>query len=61
MEVRQINYQAETDDRFERVFAYMSEHVESSQKIFFNGQIYDAFSLIVSLIQKSEKANESLC
>ena len=55
MEVRQINYQAETDERFERVFEYISEHEESSQKVFFDGQIYDAFSLIVSLIQKSEK------
>ena len=55
MEVRQINYQAETDERFEKVFEYISEHEESSQKVFFDGQIYDAFSLIVSLIQKSEK------
>ncbi len=50
MEVRQINYQAETDERFERVFAYISEHEESSQRVFFDGQIYDAFSLIVNLI-----------
>ena len=55
IEVRQINYQTETDDRFERVFAYISEHEESSQKVFFDGQIYDAFSLIVSLIQKAKK------
>ena len=55
MEVRQINYQAETDERFERVFEYISEHEESSQKIFFDGQIYDAFSLIVNLIQKADK------
>ncbi len=55
MEVRQINYQMETDERFERVFAYISEHEESSQKVFFDGQIYDAFSLIVNLIQKAEK------
>ena len=55
IEVRQINYQTETDERFERVFEYISEHEESSQKVFFDGQIYDAFSLIVSLIQKAEK------
>ena len=34
---------------------YISEHEESSQKIFFDGQIYDAFSLIVNLIQKADK------
>lgn len=55
IEVRQINYQTETDERFERVFEYISEHEEASQKVFFDGQIYDAFSLIVSLIQKAEK------
>jgi len=55
MEVRQINYQTETDERFEKVFEYISNHEESSQKVFFDGQIYDAFSLIVSLIQKAEK------
>ena len=32
-----------------------TEKEESSQKIFFDGQIYDAFSLIVSLIQKADK------
>lgn len=55
MEIRQINFQTETDERFERVFKYISEHEESSQKVFFNGQIYDAFSLIVNLIQKADK------
>ena len=55
MEIRQINFQTETDERFERVFKYISEHEESSQKVFFDGQIYDAFSLIVNLIQKADK------
>ena len=32
MEIRQINYQAETDERFEKVFEYISEHEEVSQK-----------------------------
>ncbi|MCM1287546.1 MAG: ORF6N domain-containing protein [Clostridium sp.] len=55
MEIRQRNYQTETDERFEKIFEYISEHEESSQKVFFDGQIYDAFSLIVSLIQKADK------
>lgn len=55
MEVRQINYQAETDERFEKVFEYISEHEESNQKVFFDGQIYDAFSLIVNVIQKADR------
>lgn len=55
MEARQLNYQTETDERFERVFEYISEHEESSQKVFFDGQIYDAFSLIVNLMGKADK------
>lgn len=55
MEIRQIAYQTETDERFNKVFEYISEHEEANQKVFFDGQIYDAFSLIVSLIHKAEK------
>ena len=33
---------------------YISDHEESNQKIFFDGQIYDAFSLLIGLIQKAE-------
>ena len=55
VELRQLEYQKQTDEKLEQIFEYISEHEESSQKIFFDGQIYDAFSLIVSLIQKSEK------
>lgn len=31
----------------------IEDHAESEQKIFFDGQIYDAFSLITSIIQKA--------
>lgn len=33
-----------------------SEHEEVEQRIFFDGQIYDAFSLLVNLIEKAEKS-----
>ena len=46
---------SETDDKFEQVFHYISEHEEVSQKIFFEGQIYDAFSLLTELIAKAKK------
>ena len=54
LEVKQLSYQKETDDKFEQVFHYISEHEEVSQKIFFEGQIYDAFSLLVELIAKAK-------
>ncbi|MBQ2901291.1 MAG: ORF6N domain-containing protein [Agathobacter sp.] len=54
LEVKQLSYQKETDDKFEQVFHYISEHEEVSQKIFFEGQIYDAFSLLAELIAKAK-------
>ena len=55
VELRQLEYQKQTDEKLEQIFEYISEHEESSQKVFFDGQIYDAFSLIVNLIQKADK------
>ena len=55
MEVEQRTYQQSTNERLEQIFDYISEHEESNQKIFFEGQIYDAFGLIVKLIQKAKK------
>lgn len=55
VELKQLEYQKQMDEKLEQIFEYISEHEEASQKIFFDGQIYDAFSLIVSLIQKAEK------
>ena len=55
VELKQLTYQKETDEKFEQVFDFIHAHTESSQKIFFDGQIYDAFSLLASLIQKATK------
>lgn len=56
MEERQIIYQNETNEKFERVFEYIADHEESQQKIFYEGQIYDAFSLLVDFISGAEKS-----
>lgn len=56
LELKQLAYQKEADEKFNQIFAYISEHEEVSQKIFFEGQIYDAFSLLVNLIEKAEKS-----
>ena len=55
IELRQLEYEKSTDERFDKVFQYIEDHAESEQKIFFDGQIYDAFSLITSIIQKAQK------
>ena len=56
LELKQLEYQKESNEKFERIFAYISEHEEVGQKIFFEGQIYDAFSLLVSLVEKAERS-----
>lgn len=55
LEVKQLEYQKSTDERLDKVFQYIEDHAESEQKVFFDGQIYDAFSLITSIIQKEQK------
>lgn len=46
----------ESDANFERVFnALESRNSKPTQNIFFDGQIYDAYSFIVKLIVKAEK------
>ena len=40
MEVKQLAFQKNTEEKFDKIFHYISENEESSQKIFFDGQIY---------------------
>ena len=54
VELRQLEYQKSTDEKFDKVFRYIEDHAESEQKIFFDGQIYDAFGLMVSIIRKAQ-------
>lgn len=46
--------QLETDKKLEEVFNYIASNTEVRQKIFFDGQIYDAFSFIADLIGKAQ-------
>lgn len=55
IELKQLEYQKSTDEKFDKVFKYIEDHAEAEQKIFFDGQIYDAFSLITSIIRKAQK------
>ncbi len=55
-DIQREAFEEKTEQRFEQIFDYISEHEESTQKVFFDGQIYDAFSLLVSLIQKAGKS-----
>ena len=55
IELRQLEYEKNTDVRFDKVFRYIEDHAETEQKIFFDGQIYDAFSLITSIVQRATR------
>lgn len=46
--------QLETDKKLEEVFNYIASNTEVKQKIFFDRQIYDAFSFIADLIGKAQ-------
>ena len=46
--------QLDTDKKLEEVFNYIASNTEVKQKIFFDGQIYDAFSCITGLIEKAQ-------
>ena len=55
IELKQLEYQKESDEKFSKIFSYMSDHEESNQKIFFDGQIFDAFSLLAEIISHAKK------
>lgn len=49
-------FQQKTDERFKEVFDYIAQHQECSQKIFFDGQIFDAFSLLTEIVSQANKS-----
>ena len=55
IELKQLEYQKDADEKFGRIFEYMADREESSQKIFFDGQIFDAFSLLADIIGHARK------
>lgn len=54
IELKQLQIEKDTNKKFEEIFSYISSKEENEQKVFFEGQIFDAFSLIVSLVEKAE-------
>ena len=45
----------EHDKKFDQVFDQLQHEENIKQKIFFEGQIYDAYSLIIDIIKKADK------
>ena len=55
IELKQLEYQKNTDEILDKILQNINNHAEVEQKVFFDGQIYDAFSMIASIIQKAKK------
>ena len=53
----------EHDKKFDQVFDQLQHEENIKQKIFFEGQIYDAYSLIIDIIKKAnkKKKNRLIC
>lgn len=48
-------FEKKTEEQLAQVFKYISDHEEDSQKIFFNGQIFDAFCLMADIVKQADK------
>ena len=56
LEKNQITYKLETDNKFEKVFnAIEDKSIKPKQGIFYDGQIFDAYSFISNLIRDAKK------
>jgi len=56
VERKQLKYEMETDEKFEKVFNELQRNeLDPKQGIFFNGQIFDAYKFVSGLIRKAEK------
>lgn len=54
IELKQLEYQNLTDQKFNQIFTYIEQHKEQTHKLFFDGQIYDAYSLIIDIIKRAK-------
>jgi len=53
IESRLFVYKNETDEKFEKLFNAMQDKEVKKENIFFAGQIYDAYSFVIQLIEKA--------
>jgi hypothetical protein len=54
VEHRQIVFESETEKNFEEVFNALEAGEPPKQGIFYNGQVYDAYTFVCDLIRKAE-------
>lgn len=54
LELRQMKFENFTNEKFDKVFKLLGQE-DIKQKIFFQGQIWDSYSLIVDIIKKAKE------
>lgn len=55
VELRQLSFEEKTDTKFGQIFEQIADREVPSQKVFFDGQIFDAFSMISNLIRQAKQ------
>jgi len=53
VEVKQLVFEKTTNDKLEEILSHLSSPDESTYRIFYDGQIYDAFSLLCSIVKEA--------
>ncbi len=57
VEMKQLKYQIETDKNFEKIFKILdSGNLKPKQGIFYDGQIFDAYSLVSDIIRSAKSS-----
>jgi phage regulator Rha-like protein len=56
VERRQIAFESETEKNFEKVFQALEAGKPPKQGIFYDGQVYDAYTFVADLIRKAKKS-----
>ena len=55
VEKRQLSFEIKTDESFEKVFKALESQEELRQGIFYNGQVFDAYTFAADLIRSAKK------
>jgi len=57
VEMKQLEYKAETDQKFDQIFNAIEEReITPKQGIFFDGQIFDAYKLLSDIIRTAKRS-----
>lgn len=56
VEKRQFSFEIKTDENFEKVFKALESQEEPRQGIFYNGQVFDAYTFAADLVRSAKKS-----